>query len=66
MDGAISQFGRIERDQVFQAKGHRYSTTAPAVMLFPKAAAGDAALAFNPQWRPGGPIRLGEVMADRG
>ena len=28
VDGAISQFGRIERDQVFQAKGHRYSTTA--------------------------------------
>jgi phosphatidylserine decarboxylase len=28
VDGAISQFGRIERDQVFQAKGHAYSTTA--------------------------------------
>ncbi len=28
VDGAISQFGAIERDQVFQAKGHRYSTTA--------------------------------------
>ncbi|MBL0151520.1 MAG: phosphatidylserine decarboxylase [Ideonella sp.] len=28
VDGAISQFGRIERDQVFQAKGHGYSTTA--------------------------------------
>ena len=28
VDGAISQFGRIERDQVFQAKGHSYSTTA--------------------------------------
>ncbi len=28
VDGAISQFGRIERDQVFQAKGHTYSTTA--------------------------------------
>ncbi len=28
VDGAISQFGRIERDQIFQAKGHRYSTTA--------------------------------------
>jgi phosphatidylserine decarboxylase len=28
VDGAISQFGRIERDQVFQAKGHLYSTTA--------------------------------------
>jgi phosphatidylserine decarboxylase len=28
VDGAISQFGRIERDQIFQAKGHSYSTTA--------------------------------------
>jgi phosphatidylserine decarboxylase len=37
VDGAISQCGRIEQDQIFQAKGHRYSTTA---LL-----AGDAALA---------------------
>ncbi|MFA4970531.1 MAG: archaetidylserine decarboxylase [Sulfuritalea sp.] len=28
VDGAISQFGAIERDRIFQAKGHRYSTTA--------------------------------------
>ena len=28
VDGAISQFGFIKRDQVFQAKGHSYSTTA--------------------------------------
>ena len=28
VDGAISQFGAIERDQIFQAKGHSYSTTA--------------------------------------
>jgi phosphatidylserine decarboxylase len=28
VDGAISQFGGIEADQIFQAKGHRYSTTA--------------------------------------
>jgi phosphatidylserine decarboxylase len=28
VDGAISQFGAIERDQIFQAKGHGYSTTA--------------------------------------
>lgn len=28
VDGAISQFGPIERDQIFQAKGHKYSTTA--------------------------------------
>ena len=37
VDGAISQFGAIERDQVFQAKGHAYSTRA---LL-----GGDAALA---------------------
>lgn len=37
VDGAISQFGRIEADQIFQAKGHRYSTTALV--------GGDAALA---------------------
>ena len=37
VDGAISQFGVIERDQIFQAKGHRYSTTALV--------GGDAALA---------------------
>ncbi|KQU73414.1 MULTISPECIES: archaetidylserine decarboxylase [unclassified Rhizobacter] len=37
VDGAISQFGRIERDQIFQAKGHQYSTTALV--------GGDAALA---------------------
>ena len=27
VDGAISQFGPIARDQIFQAKGHSYSTT---------------------------------------
>jgi phosphatidylserine decarboxylase len=37
VDGAISQFGRIERDQIFQAKGHHYSTQALV--------GGDAALA---------------------
>lgn len=37
VDGAISQLGTIEHDQIFQAKGHRYSTTA---LL-----GGDAALA---------------------
>jgi phosphatidylserine decarboxylase len=37
VDGAISQFGPIERGQIFQAKGHHYSATA---LL-----AGDAALA---------------------
>ena len=28
VDGAISQFGPIDKDQIFQAKGHTYSTTA--------------------------------------
>ena len=28
VDGAISQFGNIEVDQIFQAKGHAYTTTA--------------------------------------
>ena len=28
VDGAVSQLGRIEGDQIFQAKGHRYSTRA--------------------------------------
>jgi phosphatidylserine decarboxylase len=37
VDGAISQFGAIEGDQIFQAKGHSYSTTALV--------GGDAALA---------------------
>ena len=37
VDGAISQFGRIAGDQIFQAKGHAYSTTALV--------GGDAALA---------------------
>lgn len=28
VDGTVSQLGRIDRDQILQAKGHRYSTTA--------------------------------------
>ncbi len=28
VDGTISQFGRIEQDQIVQAKGHRYTTNA--------------------------------------
>ncbi len=28
VDGAVSQLGPIKRDQIFQAKGHHYSTTA--------------------------------------
>lgn len=41
VDGAISQFGAIEKDQIFQAKGHSYSTTALV--------GGDAALAAHYQ-----------------
>ena len=37
VDGAISQFGKIEGDQIFQAKGHHYTTRALV--------GGDAALA---------------------
>ncbi|APW41451.1 archaetidylserine decarboxylase [Rhodoferax saidenbachensis] len=37
VDGAISQIGAIEKDQIFQAKGHHYSSTALV--------GGDAALA---------------------
>lgn len=37
VDGAISQFGAIAKDQIYQAKGHCYSTTALV--------GGDAALA---------------------
>ncbi len=37
VDGAISQFGAVQRDQILQAKGHHYSTAALV--------GGDAALA---------------------
>ena len=37
VDGAISQFGRMDHDQLFQAKGHTYASTALV--------GGDAALA---------------------
>ena len=37
VDGRISQFGAIDKDQIFQAKGHQFSTTALV--------GGDAALA---------------------
>jgi phosphatidylserine decarboxylase len=39
VDGAISQFGRMDHDQLFQAKGHAYSSTALV--------GGDAALAAH-------------------
>lgn len=41
VDGAISQLGAIARDQIFQAKGHHYSTAALV--------GGDAALAADYQ-----------------
>ena len=41
VDGAISQLGAIAHDQIFQAKGHHYSTTALV--------GGDAALAADYQ-----------------
>ncbi|MDO9405313.1 MAG: archaetidylserine decarboxylase [Polaromonas sp.] len=41
VDGAISQFGAIDKDQIFQAKGHNYTTTALV--------GGDAALAARYQ-----------------
>jgi phosphatidylserine decarboxylase len=43
VDGAISQFGAIERDRIFQAKGHDYSTTALV--------GGDAPLAAVRGWQ---------------
>jgi phosphatidylserine decarboxylase len=42
VDGAISQLGHIDGDQIFQAKGHRYSTQALV--------GGDAALATQFQY----------------
>ena len=44
----------------------RFLLGSTVVMLFPKDGKDTgAALAFNPVWQPAGPIRLGEVMADR-
>jgi len=36
VDGAISQFGPIERDQIFQAKGHHYSTPTVSITTMSK------------------------------
>jgi phosphatidylserine decarboxylase len=36
----------------------RFMLGSTVVLLFPQ---GD--LAFNPAWAPGGPVRLGEIMA---
>jgi phosphatidylserine decarboxylase len=40
----------------------RFLLGSTVVMLFPQ----DSRLAFNPAWQPGGAIRLGEVMANKG
>ncbi len=53
VDGAISQFGAIEGDQIFQAKGHHYSTTAllggDAVLAAPFAGGHFATLYLSPK-----------------
>ena len=53
VDGAISQFGVIERGQVFQAKGHAYSATAlvggDAALAAPFAAGHFATLYLSPR-----------------
>ncbi len=53
VDGAISQFGAIEGDQIFQAKGHHYSTTAllggDAVLAEPFAGGHFATLYLSPK-----------------
>ena len=38
----------------------RFLLGSTVVMLFPR---GDAPLRFNPDWQPGGPIRMGQAMA---
>ncbi len=55
---------QYEPDQVALAQGEemgRFLLGSTVVMLFPK-----GPLAFNPAWRPGGAVRLGEAMATRG
>jgi phosphatidylserine decarboxylase len=42
----------------------RFLLGSTVVMLFPKANA-QGPLTFNPDWAPGRPIRLGEMMARR-
>jgi phosphatidylserine decarboxylase len=41
----------------------RFLLGSTVVMLFTRQAM--AGLRFNPAWAPGGPLRLGEVMAQR-
>ena len=53
VDGAISQFGRVAGDQIFQAKGHAYSTTAllggDAALAAPFAGGSFATLYLSPR-----------------
>jgi phosphatidylserine decarboxylase len=52
---------RYEDDQVVLKKGDemgRFLLGSTVVLLFPK-----TTLKFNPEWAPGHPVRLGEVMA---
>ncbi|HEV8689702.1 MAG TPA: phosphatidylserine decarboxylase, partial [Ideonella sp.] len=41
----------------------RFLLGSTVVLLFPRRSLGEAPLRFNPAWVPGGPIRLGELMA---
>jgi phosphatidylserine decarboxylase len=43
----------------------RFLLGSTVVMLFPADVDAGAALRFNPGWAPGGPIRMGELMARR-
>ena len=62
VDGAISQFGAIDDHHILQAKGRRFTTT--------ELVGGDTALAvdtiaFNEDWTPEQPVRLGETMGNK-
>lgn len=61
--GALREWDYAGQDIVLgrgQEMG-RFLLGSTVVMLFP-----DGPLAFNPQWAPGGPIRMGEAMATLG
>jgi phosphatidylserine decarboxylase len=58
---ALCEWNYAERDITLK-KGEemgRFLLGSTVVMLFPK-----DRLQFNPAWQPGGPVRLGEMMAD--
>jgi phosphatidylserine decarboxylase len=57
------RYGEKGEQSVVLAQGAemgRFLLGSTVVMLFPP-----APLEFNPAWKPGGPIRMGEVMANR-